>query len=185
MLADQHGTVQEAAQNAVSLKQKNYLAALLHLQAGAMLAVPRTAEPLSWHGKQLAEMQPGSSRAPMEAQRDGGAQRLDAYASPRRPAEAQPCDAECGRLETLGGVGLCVAVNCPLRETHGSQPVARVRPPGARERRCLSPGSTCALLPSPPRLDLSPEPRYVEPKAALAAELAALHYAVGVGIENC
>ena len=97
-----------------------------------MLAVPRTAKPLSWHGKQLAEMQHGASRAPMEARRDGGAQRPDAYASPRSPAEfppcnvgcprqpagSPPCDAECGRLETLGGVGLCTAVNCPLRETY-------------------------------------------------------------------
>ena len=54
-----------------------------------MLAVPRTAKPLSWHGKQLAEMQHGASRAPMEARRDGGAQRLGADASPRRPAESR------------------------------------------------------------------------------------------------
>ena len=72
-----------------------------------MLAVPRTAKPLSWHGKQLAEMQHGASRAPMEARRDGGAQRLDAYASPRSPAEYPPCDVGCGRWETLGGGGLC------------------------------------------------------------------------------
>ena len=83
-----------------------------------MLAVPRTAKPLSWHGKQLAEMQHGASRAQMEARRDGGAQRLDADASPRMPAESPPCDAGCGRLETLGGVGLCTAVDCPLRETY-------------------------------------------------------------------
>ena len=83
-----------------------------------MLAVPRTAELPCWHGTQLAEMQHGAFQAQMEARRDGGAQRLDADASPRMPAESPPCDAGCGRLETLGGVGLCTAVNCPLRETY-------------------------------------------------------------------
>ena len=83
-----------------------------------MLAVPRTAELPCWHGTQLAEMQHGAFQAQMEARRDGGAQRLGACASPRSPAESPPCDVGCGRWETLGGGGLCLALYCPLRETY-------------------------------------------------------------------
>ena len=114
------------------------------------------------------------------------------FGAVKTPADAQVRQgggAASGPPRELGAVGRGATARqgcwVPARCCDGSQPVAGVRPPGARERRCLSPGSTCALLPSPPRLDLSPEPRYVEPKAALAAELAALHYGVGVGIENC
>ena len=101
-----------------------------------MLAVPRTAKPLSWHGKQLAEMQHGASRAPMEARRDGGAQRLDAYASPRCPARPKMSISKSmvtmhekgsARQKSLGAAGgrrwaafdgLCLALYCPLRATY-------------------------------------------------------------------
>ena len=115
-----------------------------------------------------------------------------AHEEPRLGAAKSQADAlvrrsggvACGPPPVRGAVGRGAAARqgclVQARCCGGSQLVAGSWPPGARWRRCLSPEPTCALLPSPPRLDLSPEPRCVKPKAALAAGLAALHFVAEV-----
>ena len=101
----------------------DWQAVLLHLQAGAKLAVPRMAERVCWDGRRQAEMQRGGTHGLAGARRGGEALKLDAYACPRQPAGSPPCDAGGGRRETLGGVDPCLVGYCPLRAAHlRSQP---------------------------------------------------------------